>query len=120
MKSFKWPRGKRAAISLTFDDARFSQIDRGTPILDAHNVKATFYVGPDAVEKRLDGWHRAIAKGHEIGNHTISHPCTGNFPWSRANALEDYTLKRMEAELTGASVAIHKALGVEPKTFAYP
>lgn len=118
--SFKWPPGKRAAISLTFDDARLSQIDCGTPILDAHDVRATFYVSPGAVEKRLDGWRRAIAKGHEIGNHTISHPCTGNFPWSRANALEDYTLKRMEAELTGASAAIRKALGVVPKTFAYP
>jgi hypothetical protein len=26
-RPFRWPAGKRAAISLTFDDARVSQID---------------------------------------------------------------------------------------------
>ncbi len=31
-EDFRWPDGKRAAISLTFDDARFSQIDCGLPI----------------------------------------------------------------------------------------
>jgi hypothetical protein len=33
-EDFRWPDGKRAAISLTFDDARFSQISQGMPILD--------------------------------------------------------------------------------------
>ena len=37
-----WPKGKEAAISLSFDDARFSQVDRGTALLDSMQVKATF------------------------------------------------------------------------------
>lgn len=42
IKIFNWPQGKKAAISLTFDDARFSQSDTGTLFLDRYGVKATF------------------------------------------------------------------------------
>jgi peptidoglycan-N-acetylglucosamine deacetylase len=38
-----WPRDKRAGLSLTFDDARPSQVDSGTPIRDWYGIKATFY-----------------------------------------------------------------------------
>src|ERR1041384_2199449 len=117
---FQWPGGKRAAISLTFDDARLSQIDRGIPIMDAHGVKGTFYVTVHAVEQRLDLWRRAVANKHEIGNHTLTHPCSGNFAFTRNNALEDYTLPRMEAELTQANDSIQQMLAVRPTTFAYP
>ena len=37
-----WLEGKTAALSLTFDDARLSQVDQGLPLLDAYGVKATF------------------------------------------------------------------------------
>ncbi len=117
---FRWPAGKRAAVSLTFDDARPSQIDRGIPILDAHGVKATFYVSPANLPRRLDGWRAAVANGHEIGNHTMTHPCSGNFAFARANALEDYTLERMETELLNANAECDRLLGVVPRTFAYP
>jgi len=118
--TFAWPAGKKAALSLSFDDARPSQVERALPVLDAFGVPATFYVQCHNVERRLDDWRRAVARGHEIGNHTLSHPCTGNYAFSRANALEEYSLERMEPELTGASAAIHELLGVTPQTFAYP
>lgn len=119
-KSFRWPEGKRAAISLGFDDARLSQIDCGIPILDKYGVKATFYVTPSNVKKRLAGWKMAVANGHEIGNHTLTHPCTINYGFVRKNALEDYTLEMMEHELDEANDAIERLLGVRPTTFAYP
>jgi peptidoglycan/xylan/chitin deacetylase (PgdA/CDA1 family) len=72
------------------------------------------------LERRLDVWLEAIAKGHEIGNHTDSHPCSGNFHWSRTNALEEYTLERMEEELARADAHIQELTGVTPRTFAYP
>jgi len=118
--AFRWPPGKRAAVSLTFDDARPSQVDRGLAVLGTHGARATFYVSPRRVEERLDGWRRAVAAGHEIGNHTMTHPCSGNFAFSRCNALEDYTLERMERELLDASDAVRRLLGVRPETFAYP
>jgi len=120
LDSFRWPEGKRAAVSLTFDDARLSQVDRGLLILDAYGVKATFYVLPHRVEQRLSGWKKAVANGHEIGNHTLNHPCTGNFPWSREKALEEYCLEDAEHELDEANAAIERLLGVKPTTFAYP
>ena len=116
---FHWPEGKRAAISLSFDDARLSQVDRGLPILDASGVKATFYVMAQQVERRLSSWKKAVANGHEIGNHTLKHPCTGNFG-ARENGLEGYNLEKMDRELGEASDAIEGLLGVRPATFAYP
>ena len=118
--AFTWPQDKQAAISLTFDDARMSQVDSGTALLDQYGIKATFFVVPSSVEERLDGWKKAVANGHEIGNHTISHPCTGNFLWSRQNALENYSIDDMRNELLECNKRIEKLLGVKPEVFAYP
>jgi peptidoglycan/xylan/chitin deacetylase (PgdA/CDA1 family) len=117
---FSWPAGKQAAISLSFDDARESQVLVGTNLLDQYGIKATFFVVPSAVEKRLEGWKKAVESGHEIGNHTLSHPCTGNFYWSRQNALEDYTLKKMQTELRECNKRIDELLHVKAEVFAYP
>ena len=119
-RAFSWPSGKQAAVSLSFDDARASQIDRGIPILDAHGVRATFYVSLPALEARVEDWRAVVKMGHEIGNHSVLHPCSGNFAWSRGRALEDYTLERMDAELDEANERIRRSLGVTPSTFAYP
>ncbi|WP_128547026.1 polysaccharide deacetylase family protein [Larkinella soli] len=116
----RWPEGKRVAVSLSFDDARLSNVDAGTALLDQYGVKATFFVLPGGVEKRLDGWKKAVASGHEIGNHSVNHPCSGNFPWSRQKALEDYTLERMRTELLEANRQVERLLGVKPEVFAYP
>lgn len=116
---FTWPNGERAAVSLSFDDARPSQIDNGLPIFERCGVRVTLYVSPSRVLDRLSDWQAAVAAGHEIGNHTVTHPCSGNFPWSRENALEDYTLTRMEQELLDANAFIRDVLGQLPTTFAY-
>lgn len=118
--AFAWPEGKQIAISLSFDDARASQVDAGTALLDQYGVKATFYVVPNSVKQRLEGWKKAAATGHEIGNHSYNHPCTGNFPWSRQKALENYTLKKMKKELMMANDEIEGLLGVKSEVFAYP
>ncbi len=118
--AFSWPQGKQAAISLTFDDARLSQVDTGTALLDRYGIKATFFVVPVAVEEHLNGWKKAVANGHEIGNHTINHPCTGNFSWSRKNALENYSIDDIRNELIGCNKRIEELLGVKPEVFAYP
>ena len=119
-QSFAWPDGKQIALSLTFDDARSSQVNGGTDLLDRHGVRATFYVIPERVEQNLAGWKKAVASGHEIGNHSLRHPCTGNFDWSREKALEDYDLDKMRSELMQANKQIERLLGVIPRSFAYP
>ncbi len=118
--SFVWPKGKRAAVSLSFDDARLSQIDNGIALLEKYHVKATFFVLPDGVKDRLAGWKHVVALGHEIGNHSMTHPCTGNYEFSVDNALEDFTLEEMAGELDDSNAALQRLLGVTPVTFAYP
>jgi peptidoglycan-N-acetylglucosamine deacetylase len=117
---FEWPQGKRAAISLSFDDARPSQLDNGLPLLARYEARVTFYLSPLNIKTRGADWRKAAAAGHELANHSMTHPCTGNFAWSRERALEDFTLSRMRGELLDANRAIVEATGVTPVTFAYP
>lgn len=118
--NFQWQEGIRAAISLSFDDARVTQVDAGLPVLDRFGVKATFYLSPQNIGQRQDAWRNAAAHGHEMGNHTMTHPCTGNFVWSRQNALEDKTVDDIDNEIAQASEAIAEMVGVKTRTFAYP
>ena len=67
----------------------------------------------------LEGWKKAVQNGHEIGNHTLYHPCTGNFQWSRDKALEDYTLAKMRNELVETNRQIESLLGVNAVSYAY-
>lgn len=117
---FKWPDNKKMAISLTFDDARLTQIDKGIPLLDKYNVKATFYISPKSMLEREDGWKNAVKNGHDIGNHTLTHPCTGNFAFSRNNALENRTLQSIKTEIDSVNTLIEERLGIIPFSFAYP
>ncbi len=119
-RGFAWPNGKRGAVSFSFDDARVSQIDFGIPVLNHLGLKATFYVSPRGFRQRVWGWKQALLAGHEMGHHSNSHPCTANYRFSRDNALEDYTLGRMEADLDKATAEILETFGVRPVSFAYP
>jgi len=117
--SFAWPNGKKAAISLSFDDARRSHPKIGRDLFRRIGGKATFYVNPPAMLYDTTGWQNLVADGHEIGNHTVSHPCSGNFLWSREKSLENYSLSSMEQELLEANQQIYAMLGVHAVSFAY-
>lgn len=117
---FPWPEGKKFAISLSFDDSRESNIEMGIPVLNRYGVKATFYAHPNNIQARLAEWKAAVASGHEVANHTMTHPCSENFLWSRRKPLEAYTMADMKAELLETSRQLEELLGVTPTTFAYP
>ncbi len=117
--AFEWPNGKKLAISLSFDDARQSHPTIAKDLFRELDLDVTFYVVPSGMEENLEGWKEVVADGHEIGNHTIHHPCTGNFAWSRDKALEQYSLSTMRQELLNANAQIKEMLGVEPVSFAY-
>jgi peptidoglycan/xylan/chitin deacetylase (PgdA/CDA1 family) len=59
--SFEWPEGKKMGLSLTFDDGRNSQIDKGIPLFDKYGVKGTFYVSTQNIIGRTEKWRRAFA-----------------------------------------------------------
>ncbi len=120
MPDFPWPENARMALSLTFDDARVSQLETGIPILDEFKIKGTFYLSPNFAEPRLAEWQKAAEDGHEMGNHTMTHPCSGGYEFARRNALEDYDLRRMAKNIDDASNWINGHFGNSPRTFAYP
>ena len=71
----RWPGGQKAAIALTYDDALPSQLDIAIPQLDAVGFKGTFFLIGREIKGNLKRWQGAVAKGHEIGNHTVTHSC---------------------------------------------
>lgn len=118
---FAWPAGIRAAVTFKFDDARTSQIDHGLAVLDRFGVRATFFVTPAGVRQRPAGWRRAVRMGHEIAAHTVTHPCSGRYTWSRRNPIEGFTVARFEREeILPANRFLRRTLGVTPRTFSYP
>lgn len=118
-QQIQWPEGKMMALSLSFDDARESHPKVGLPLFEELDTRVTFYVVPNAMRKYQDEWKAMVAAGHELGNHTLVHPCSGNFPWARDKALENYNLSAMRAELLEASSQIEEMTGVKPVSFAY-
>jgi peptidoglycan/xylan/chitin deacetylase (PgdA/CDA1 family) len=122
---FEWPRGAQAAVSLTFDDGMRSQREVGVPLLNQYEVRATFYVNPqDDYTTMLDGWRTAAEAGHEIGNHTISHPCSKNFPFISEfgrRALEEMTFADIAWEIDETNRRLSEILPNQGTvSFAYP
>jgi peptidoglycan/xylan/chitin deacetylase (PgdA/CDA1 family) len=114
-----FPHAAHAALSITFDDARPSQVDLAVPILERHGLRGTFYVLPDNVQERVDDWRR-VAAAHEIGGHSAVHPVPASRHGPGDDTLEMYTTARMKDELASADEEIEAMVGVRPQTFAYP
>lgn len=66
---------KGKVISLTFDSSwEFKNTQELIDILDGYNIKATFFVTGSWAEKHPDLIQLIVSHGHEIGNHSYSHP----------------------------------------------
>jgi len=69
--------GKKCAVALTYDDGLNVHLDKVIPVLDSAGFKGTFYLTGcrEGVSRRIEDWRKAAARGHELGNHTLFHPC---------------------------------------------
>ena len=69
-------RGRRDtnAVALTFDDGPSPDTERVLDVLGAHEVRATFFMVGREVESFPGIAQRVFAEGHEVGNHSYSHP----------------------------------------------
>jgi len=118
-------QGKQAAVVLTYDDAVAQQLTHAIPLLDSLNLKATFYVIPffDGFKQHIKEWQRVAQNGHELGNHTLYHPCDGSKPgreWVNENYdMSRYTVKRMNDEINVANVLLETLDGRTERTFAF-
>lgn len=119
--TFAWPGGARGAVSLSFDDGMASHLALAIPALDAVGLKGTFYVNPSPERwpQSAAPWQAAHQAGHEIGNHTVRHPCCLNTVGARG--LVSWTLEEIEADVLAAQALLDAALTPpRPRSFAYP
>ncbi|MES2922504.1 MAG: polysaccharide deacetylase family protein [Verrucomicrobiota bacterium] len=107
-------------VRCTTDDEILITIDDGpdprdTPalldLLDRHRVKAIFFMIGEKVRAHPELAREVIRRGHEIGNHTLTHPsssfwCAG--PW------------RTHREISGCQQVIEEVTGNKPRWFRAP
>ncbi|MBS4762413.1 polysaccharide deacetylase family protein [Carnobacteriaceae bacterium zg-ZUI252] len=100
--------GKKIAI--TFDDGPLDgRTNRVLDILKKYDVKATFYLVGGHVAGNEHLIKRQVAEGHELGNHTWSHP-------NLAECSEESVMR----EIQDTQNAVYQAAGVKPKTLRVP
>ena len=97
-------------IAMTFDDGPSEKL---TPklldLLAAHRMKVTFFVVGQCVSEYPDIVKRAAREGHEIANHSWSHPTLGK--------MSDEAVRR---ELQKTDDAIKAAIGTRPTLLRPP
>lgn len=102
----------RAALSLTYDDALDCHLDLVAPALESFGFRGTFYTPiNETLMGRMDAWAALSRNGHELGNHTLFHPCRsyGGSDWIKSwRDLKTYDLARWEAEVDLANVILNK------------
>ncbi|TDE17327.1 sialate O-acetylesterase [Dyadobacter psychrotolerans] len=119
-------KGKKAAVVLTYDDALNVHLDNVIPALDSLSLKGTFYLtaSSDAARNRIRDWRKAAANGHELGNHTLYHPCDASGPgmsWVKPEYdLSKYSLGRIQDEIKMCNAFLKSIDGLDGKrTFAF-
>ena len=95
-------------IALTFDDGPAEWTEPILETLRREGVRATFFVVGGAIKGRESVLARA-AEGHEIGNHTFTHP-----------VLPDLSCAEIRTELTTTSDLVAGVVGTAPKVFRPP
>lgn len=97
-------------IAMTFDDGpEPERTPRLLDMLKERGIKATFYVVGKNAAEYPDILKRMAAEGHEIGNHSWSHP-----------TLTKLSAAGVASQLNQTSDAIEQAIGKRPTTMRPP
>jgi len=118
-----WPRQRKGAVSLTYDDALSQHHRTVGPFLQSHGVRGTFYTPIcSRLMDETEAWRHLAQAGHELGNHTLFHPCygekTGEITWlDPGYNLRDYTAKRWQDEIRVANWALQQIDGRTRRTY---
>jgi peptidoglycan/xylan/chitin deacetylase (PgdA/CDA1 family) len=99
----------RPAIALTFDDGPSESTPEVLAILQQHGITATFFQCGANVLRLPHVAREVYAAGHELGNHTHTHP-----------RLCFKSQGFIYGELARAQEAIEKTTGVRPVVFRAP
>jgi peptidoglycan/xylan/chitin deacetylase (PgdA/CDA1 family) len=99
----------RSALALTFDDGPSESTPALLEVLSKHGVPATFFMCGENVRRLPHVAREVRGRGHEIGNHTDTHP---RFDFKAAEYIYQ--------EMAAAQETIHTATGVTPRLFRAP
>ena len=114
--------GKKAAIALTYDDGLVSHREIAIPQLDKKGFKGTFFLyGQTLSAEDIPEWEIVSRNGHELGNHTVYHPCSGrNENTLPCSSLDDYSVQTILREIAVMNQFLYAIDGNTARTFAYP
>jgi len=101
------PRGERR-ICMTFDGGSTAEVAIDIlDVLKAHGIRTTIFLTGDFIQKYPDLVLRIVREGHEVGNHTLTHPHMA--PHYKRDPL--WTRERMQKELLDADRAFYRLVG---------
>lgn len=97
-------------VAISFDAAWGNEYTAGIlDILDTYDVKATFFLVDFWAQKYPDDVKMIMERGHDIGNHSTSHP-----------DMADMTESEITQELNTAADTIESITGKRPTLFRPP
>ncbi len=92
-------------VSITFDDGPDATwTPKILDILKKYNVKGTFLMIGESAEDNVELMRRVYNEGHEIGNHTFTHP-----------DISEISPRQVELQLNLTERLFAAKLGVEPR-----
>lgn len=94
----------------TFDDGPSETTPAVLDLLREHDARATFFVVGRYVEEWPELARRAVAEGHELGNHTYDHV-------DAAHERDDNVLRD---QIVRTSAALERVVGVRPRVIRPP
>ncbi len=77
MSATNFPNGARCAVSLTYDDGLRSHFEDVGPTLEKFGLRGTFNIpiAHTSLMQNVEAWRGMATRGHELGNHSLFHPC---------------------------------------------
>ena len=96
-------------IALTFDDGPGPYTAQLLDILDQHGAKATFFLIGSKVSSQANVVRSIHARGHQLGNHSWSHPELPKLP-----------VNQIAGEIDRTNDAIKQSTGVTPTVMRPP
>ena len=118
-----WPDGRECAVSLTYDDSVATHFELVAPALESQGLRGTFYitVRSRGFMQNPEVWRELASKGHELGNHSLFHPCKRtehNKSWlPECYDLSQYSEERFRDELRVANFTISLIDGKQQRSY---
>ena len=103
------PTVANKTIALTFDDGPGPYTAHLLDILDQYGAKATFFLIGSKVSGQASVVRSIQARGHQLGNHSWSHP-----------ELSKLSVDQIAGEIDRTNEAIRQATGVKPSILRPP